>query len=55
MVGAIQEWLPFNGFGVGTLAHWCQLNTNFLFRRYTSTPPTPLVKGGVRKVSVTGI
>jgi hypothetical protein len=24
-------------------------NTNFLFRRYTLTPPTPLVKGGARK------
>jgi hypothetical protein len=32
-----------------------RVNTNFLFRRYTSTPPTPLVKGGARKVSVTGI
>jgi hypothetical protein len=28
MVGAIQEWLPFNGFGVCTLAHWCQLNVS---------------------------
>jgi hypothetical protein len=29
--------------------------TNFLFRRYTLTPPTPLVKGGARKVSVASI
>jgi hypothetical protein len=40
---------------IGITAKKESFYTNFLFRRYTLTPPTPRTQGGSKKVSVASI